>query len=180
MPKNLWSGILVGFLGILFILKPGQAAINSIALMGILCGILQAVSVIAIRKLSKTQATETILFYYFLISTIATGVIATSSWFPLTLSSCLTLLAIGMTTFIAQKLVTASLQYASAGTLAPICYSSLLFSGLIGWIVWQELPDYFSLIGMALVITGCLLTLVASRSNYRAFGGLDVVEDLTK
>lgn len=67
-----------------------------------------------------------------------------------------------------------SLLYASAGTFVPLCYSCLLFSGLIGWIFWHELPDYFTALGMALVI------LAASRSNYRAYGALDAVKDLTK
>lgn len=168
MQRNLWLGILLGFVGIILILRPQHSILNAVGLCGLSCGILQGVSVVAIRKLSFTESTQNILFYYFLAGTSITMIYASLFWHPLTIFSTAMLIAIGIATFIAQKLVTVSLRYASAGTLAPICYSSLLFSGLWGWLFWQELPDHYTVLGMLLVMAGCLSTAYASSLNFKS------------
>lgn len=159
MPKDLWVGIVIGFIGMIFILQPGHGFISLVSIMGIICGILQAISVIAIRKLSATESTQNILFYYFLVGSLLTGLLSINHWVPLSLYDITKLILIGVCTYCAQKLVAISLSYATAATLASICYISLLFSGLLGWLIWHEIPDQTSLIGMTLVITGCICTL---------------------
>lgn len=166
-PRNLWYGILIGFIGIIFILRPSQGFLNQFALLGILCGLFQGISVVAIRKLSVTEKVHNILFYHFLVCVLFSGCWMVSSWQAVDLDSLIKLAAIGVATFIGQKLVAISLQYASASTLAPTCYTSLIFSGIMGWYLWQELPDNVTLGGMTLVIVGCLLTLLASKYNYK-------------
>src|SRR5262249_25997996 len=105
------------------------------------------------------------LFYTFLIGTLLTGVLVLKNWSPLTLKDCLFLLGVGVSTYLAQKFVTLSLHYANATTLAPITYVSILFTGLFGWLIWDEIPAKITLIGMTLVIAGCMLTVLFNRST---------------
>jgi len=74
------------------------------------------------------------------------------------------LLSIGLCTFLGQQLITRSLTYAKATTLAPMCYASIIFSVLFGWLLWHETLDLLSLIGMLLIIGGGILTTVLSNS----------------
>lgn len=167
MPKNLWYGIVVGFIGILLILKPTQNMLGFISICGILCGIFQGVSVVAIRKLSVVEPLARVLFCYFFISTLASSVNALPNWPTLDSRDFILLLGVGVCTYIGQKLITVSLHYADATTLAPICYISIVFSGLIGWLFWQEIPDKTTLIGMSLVISGCFFAILANQYNLK-------------
>ena len=168
MPKNNWFGILIGFLGIIIILQPATLSLGLVSIIGIICGILQAVSVIAIRKLSVTEPIQRILFYYFLAGTLISSLLLIHHSITIQLIDFPWLLGVGITTYIAQKFLTISLKYAHATTLAPICYASILFSGVLGWIFWSEVPSNTVLLGMGLVMCGCLLSVLTSRPQPKA------------
>jgi drug/metabolite transporter (DMT)-like permease len=165
MPRKLWIGIMIGFLGIVLILRPSKSLISVISIVGILCGILQGISMVAIRKLSVTEPILRMVFYYFLVSTLVITPFAMQSWTPIGLTDCILLIGVGVSTYIGQILLIISLRYAHPSTLAPICYTSILYSGLLGWLFWHEAPTTLTVIGMILVISGCLLTLYMSRQR---------------
>lgn len=166
MEKNLWSGIIIGFIGIVIILKPNKETLGLISIAGIFCGILQAISMVAIRKLSITEPSGRILFYYFLVGTICSLLLIMTNW-QLEQKDLFWLLGVGISTYLAQKFLTVSLKYANTTTLAPICYSSILFSGFFAWIFWYEIPDRWTLLGMFLVIAGCLSSSLNVHKNNR-------------
>jgi drug/metabolite transporter (DMT)-like permease len=168
MPKNIWFGILIGFVGILIILKPTSQGYGLISVIGILCGILQAVSVVAIRKLSVIEPLLRVLFHYFFVGTVVFGILLIKNWVPLGLSDLIWLLGVGINTYLAQKLFTMSLSYAHASTLAPISYTSIVFSGLLDWIIWHEIPDAMTLFGMLLVILGCIVSIFISQQRTKS------------
>lgn len=164
-PQNLWWGILIGFAGIVLILKPSSTEFNLISLLGIACGVLQGFSVVAIRKLTLVEPISRILFYYFLAGTIALSPFAIQYWPEIGMNDLLLLIGVGVSTFLGQITFTLSSKYADPSTLAPISYMSIVFSGLFGWIIWQEIPEQIILLGMLLVIFGCILTLLLARSK---------------
>ena len=151
---NLWWGIIIGFIGITLILKPTAEMVEPIILVGILCGLLQAISIVAIRKLSSTEPASRILFYYFLSLVLVTSPFALKEWSPIQPDDFLLLITLGVFTYLSQKCITVSLAYAKSSTLAPIAYTSILFSGILGWLIWNEIPSPTSFIGMLLVIVG--------------------------
>ena len=78
------------------------------------------------------------------------------------------LLGVGIATFLAQKFLTIALKYANPATLAPISYTGILYSGLLGWIFWDEMPEALTLAGMILVVCGCVLTVFMNRPSAAA------------
>lgn len=165
MPKKLWTGILIGFVGITLILHPTVSQINFISLIGLLCGICQGISMVAIRKLSLTEPVMRIMFYNFLIATGILLPVVILHWHPIELKDAFFLLAVGLTTYIAQKLFTISIKFTDPSILAPICYTSILYSGIFGWLIWNEVPKPITLIGMGLVIIGCILTIMMNKPS---------------
>ncbi|MDP3560754.1 MAG: DMT family transporter [Legionellaceae bacterium] len=162
MRNALWIGILVGFAGLILILKPNQSMLNVVSLVGILCGIFQAISVVAVRKLS-TEPRSRVMFYNFFVVMIVSSFFAIKYWTPLNLSDFLLLCCVGITTYIGQTIFSYACNFAHPTTLAPLCYTSILYSGLIGWVVWRELPDTQAEIGIVLVVLGCVLTVLMNR-----------------
>ena len=154
-----WASLVVGFVGVILILKPTSALIsNPIALIATSAAIFSAFALVTVNRLSVTETTERILFYYFLISSIASVPFAIAEWHTPTNSEWIYLVGIGIFMAASQLLIILAYRQASAGRIAPFNYSVVVFSGLIGWLVWKNTPDMLSLIGVVLVTAGGILS----------------------
>lgn len=165
LKKDIWYGIIIGFIGIIFILRPNASQAQLISLIGILCGIFQGISVVSVRRLSLKEPAFRILFYNFFFGTLIFFPFVLSSDVLLQSRDYLLLLGVGLITYLAQRFFTLSFQYANATTLGPICYTAILFSGLLGWLIWNEVIETITLFGMMLVIFGCLLSIKMSSNS---------------
>jgi drug/metabolite transporter (DMT)-like permease len=154
-----WASLVVGFVGVILILKPTSALIsNPIALIATSAAIFSAFALVTVNQLSVTETTERILFYYFLISSIASLPFAIAEWHAPTIHEWIYLVGIGIFMAASQLLIILAYRQASAGRIAPFNYSVVVFSGLIGWLVWKNTPDMLSLIGVVLVTVGGILS----------------------
>jgi drug/metabolite transporter (DMT)-like permease len=72
----------------------------------------------------------------------------------------LTLIVISIAMYSAIGLYTKAYSLAKASTIAPINYFSVLVSGLIGWMIWDEIPNLIAFFGMVLIIAGGLATIL--------------------
>lgn len=154
-----WGSLLVGFFGVILILKPNAALIkNPSALIAISAALFSAFALVTVNRLSTTETTERILFYYFLISSLAAAPFALLQWHAPTRQQWLCLGGIGIFMAAGQLLIILAYRHASAGRIAPFNYSVVVFSGLIGWLVWKNTPDLLSLFGVILVTLGGILS----------------------
>ncbi|MEO6829253.1 MAG: DMT family transporter [Acidobacteriaceae bacterium] len=153
-----WASLLIGFLGVVLILKPTTAlASNPIALIATAAAIFSAFALVTVNRLSTTETTERILFYYFLISSIAAAPFAAVKWNNPSGREWLYLAGIGIFMAAGQLLIILAYRQASAGRIAPFNYSVVVFSGLIGWLVWNNKPDALTFLGIVLVTAGGVL-----------------------
>lgn len=158
-------GVLLGFLGVLFILRPSACFFEWAILIGLLGGVFSAIALVGIRQLSKTEKTEEILTYYFLTSTIVSAVPMLLSWEPIeTLFGWVSLGLIGLFSLAFQYCITKSLTHAPATKVSTVSYTNVVFSGLIGWWVFGEIPTVWMLIGAACIIAGGLVSLFSKGS----------------
>jgi drug/metabolite transporter (DMT)-like permease len=149
----------VGFVGVLFILKPGLGLLrNPAALVATAAAVCSAVALVTVNRLSSTEPTYRILFYYFLIASLLTAPFLPFGWDSPTARQWLILLGIGLCQAASQLLIICAYRYAKPGRIAPFNYSVVVFSGLIGWVVWHNRPDALALVGVLLVSVGGIFT----------------------
>lgn len=151
---KLWPGIVVGFIGIIFILKPGQEILNIGALFGVGAAVSIAVAMTASRILSVIERHENVLFVYFMLASIVLSPIAFLFWQPLSGTEKLELLAIGLFFTFGQLCFIRAFRYGKPTQIAPFSYSGVLFSLIIQYVLWDQLPDLWAWIGIALVCAG--------------------------
>ncbi len=163
--KYLWWGMLIGFLGVVLILKPGSDALQIGSFLGITSGIFLGISLVSIRRLTSTEPLYRILSIYSLFGVLATAPFAFSGPLFFPPYTWLLLLGVGGFMFLAQILITYSFKHGKASTLAPIAYSAVFFSVILGWLIWNHIPDFLSIIGMILVITGSILSIYFEKKN---------------
>lgn len=159
IPPKLWVGIGIGFLGVLFILKPGQALFTPAALIGLASGVLAALAITGVRRLTHTEPVWRIVFYFSLVSTLVAAVPLPLRWQTPDASLWLLLITMGVIASLGQLLLTRAYSCAPAAQVGPFSYSTVVFAAVAGWGFWGELLDVFSLVGAVLVCIGGILTI---------------------
>jgi drug/metabolite transporter (DMT)-like permease len=161
----------VGFVGVAMIIHPSKALLtNPSALIALSAAVFSAIALVTVNKLSATDRADTILFYYFLIASLATAPFAAASWKNPTPTEWGLLLGIGVSMALAQLLIILAYRHATAAQIAPFNFSVVVFSGLIGWLVWQQPLSLGALFGILLVCAGGILSLMLGASAHRPHG----------
>jgi len=157
--RKLWWPIAIGFIGIVLILKPGAGLFTSAALIGLASGILSALAMAGIRHLTSTEPAVRIVFYFSLTATVVSAVPLLWAWQTPAPQLWLQLIAVGALASAAQILMTRAYAQAPAAQVGPFSYAIVVFAGVIGWAVWEELPDLLSLSGVVLVIAAGIVAI---------------------
>jgi drug/metabolite transporter (DMT)-like permease len=148
-----WIAIFTGLLGVLIVLRPGLHHVGSLSSLAILAAaVCYAVSAITVRTLSKTDSSDSMVFWAMTMISIGAGALAASNWRPLMPEHIWILVGIGMAGFLGQVAVTAAFQKGEASVIAPFEYSALAWGMVLDWLLWQRLPDSIALIGAMVII----------------------------
>jgi len=163
LPRSLWMGILLGFIGIAIILKPNHEIVKLGGFFGLAAGICLAFSMIAQRRLVKTEPIYTILFYYFLISTLLSLPFSIDAWKTLNSETLLQLLGIGLCFATGQHLFFRASRYEKPSFLAPFNYSAVVYGAIIQWLIWSNIPSWSDIIGVIIVCVGGIITIAYNK-----------------
>jgi drug/metabolite transporter (DMT)-like permease len=159
IPRGIWPALLVGFVGLALILKPGMGMLRPAALVGLLGALLGASAQVGVRGLTRTEPVFRIVFYFSALSTLIAAPAAVLSWRTPSASLVLVLLALGASAAIAQLFMTRAYGSAPAARVGPFIYTSVLFAAGFDWLVFDQLPDGLSLAGAALVASAGIFAL---------------------
>lgn len=151
------GAILVGFAGVVVFLNP-TGEIQLAALVGLIGGALAAFAKVTIRKMSDTESTTRIIFYFALFGALISAIpaLATELHIP-TGQQWAYLILLGAVGTCGQFCLTQAYRLAPASQVGSFTYSSLLWASLAGWLVWREVPSLQTLLGGALIISAGLI-----------------------
>lgn len=166
---RLWLSLLIGFVGIILIIQPGRDVFSWATSLALVAGIFSAVALVTVGRLNTTEPSIRILFYYFLISTVLTVPLLITGWTAPKPTAWIYLIGIGITMALAQLLLILAYERASPSRVSPFNYSVVVFSGIIGWIVWKEVPNTLSMLGTILVCAGGILSVVHYHRKHKPF-----------
>lgn len=159
-PRRLWTPILVGFLGIVVILRPGSSLVEPVALVGVASALFAAVAQVGIRRLTRTEPVARIVFYFAVTTTLVSALPLPATWrTPPAAATWWALIACGVAATFAQLAMTRAYAHAPAAQVGPFIYSSVLFAGLLDWLFFRRLPDAFTVAGGLLVGGAGILSL---------------------
>ena len=154
-----WLGAAIGFVGVVLVLQPHHHRLNVGTLFALAAAPLLAVALMSVRWLGATEPMPRILFHYFLLSTLMAIPIAAIQWHSVPARTWIYLLSIGFAQLFAQVLIVLAYRYASSVKLGPFIYTTIVFTALIDWVVWDHPPTLFVVLGMVLVIGGGLVAI---------------------
>lgn len=160
VPGKIWASLSIGFIGVAMILHPDFSMFKKPGnVIGISSGIFQALTFIIVKSLTSTEPVQRINFYFFLGSAVILGPLAFFLADPPPLESVLYSLCAGLVSFFGQYCVVKAYTYADPCHVGAFQYTSVVFAGLIGWLIWDHTPTLYDLIGMSIVMLGGILAI---------------------
>ncbi|MSO93784.1 MAG: DMT family transporter [Rhodospirillales bacterium] len=147
-----WTAVLVGFAGVLVIMRPVGETIHLVALLPVASAFSGALRDIVTRRMTQGETSTAILFYSTL-GAIAFGFATVPfGWQPLRLFDAGLLLASGFFSAFAQFLAIQAFRYAEAAVVIPFKYVTLVWAAIAGYLVFGDIPGPNVLAGAALVV----------------------------
>ncbi len=144
--------VIVAFVGIGLILKPDPDILNGASLYALMAGLLGALAMLFVRKLVATDSTLIIILYFTAFTALAAAPFAAAKFIFPTSAEWVYLLVIGICTTLGQIFMTRSYRYGHASTIAPFSYASVIGAYIVGFAIFDEVPDMWSALGAATII----------------------------
>jgi drug/metabolite transporter (DMT)-like permease len=147
------GAVLAGFVGVVVVMRPGvEGIVDSHALIPILGALGAAVAIVSVRKLSQTESTATLLVYQAVFVGVLAGVPLFWLWVTPDLIGLLFLLAMGLLATIGQWVGVKALRLGEASVVSNIEYVKLIYGTALGFLVFSEIPDHYTITGAAIII----------------------------
>lgn len=176
-----WTAVVVGLVGVVVILWPritvfsspegmgNSQAIGAIAAFG--GAVLTAFAMMQVRKLTKTERTEAIVFYFFVCASVMSLATIPFGWAMPTPQQAALLIGAGFAGGLGQLLMTSSYRYADMSVIAPFEYVSLILTIVLGMIVFADVPTLTMILGSVVIVASGIAVIL--REHYL---GLDRVK----
>ena len=161
-PKT-WIAIFVGFLGVLIILRPGLSIFDIKSLLPLMAAFFLGLYQVVTRKVSENDSTETSLFYTSLIGFIVMLILAFVYWQPLTLNSYFLFTGIGIFFSMGIYFQIIALSKARASIIQPFHYTLIFWAIILGYLVYDDLPDIPTIAGALIIAASGIYVLRASK-----------------
>ena len=152
--------VLVGFAGMLFMLRPEPgSAISIYALFAVAAAMGAAIAVTCVRALTSTENNSTLLSYQAIFVGVLVAIPAMFVWKTPDITGFLVLVAIGVVSLIAQWFGVQSYRAGELSVVTGMEYSKLIYASLIGIFIFSEWPDSNTLIGAMIIISASAFTI---------------------
>jgi drug/metabolite transporter (DMT)-like permease len=159
-----WTAVLIGFAGVLIIIRPGTGFMNPAILLLLAQATCYALYQIATRSGGAHDSAETAIVYAALVGSAATSLVVPFAFrVPASLEDGLLFCGLGLFGGLGHYFVTKAFQLGSAALISPLGYVELIGSTILGYLVFQNLPDLWTWVGAGIIIGCGLYTAVRER-----------------
>lgn len=151
--RGQWVAIAVGLFGVLVVLRPegtGFLSLGGLAILASAC--CYATTAVVSRVLARTDSNESMMFWYLLLMAAGGLAMSARAWVPVRAEDSWVLLALALTGFFGQLAITRAFSTGKASIVAPFEYTALAWGVAIDWLLWQALPDGYTLLGAGIII----------------------------
>ena len=158
------GAVTVGFVGVVIVMRPGaEGLFNVSALVPVVAAMGAGVAMISVRKLSQTESTATLLVYQAVFVGVLAGIPLFWLWQTPDLKGLLILLGMGVLATAGQWVGVKGLRLGEASVIGNIQYMQLIYAAILGYFLFDEIPDGYTLIGGAVIISAALYIVYRER-----------------
>jgi len=160
-----WAAVLLGFIGVLIIVRPGGGLFTPAALLPLGLALCFSFYQMFTRVIATKESSINSLFCVLLVGSVVMSLALPFVWVDPTAKGVFFFALIGLSSGIGHFSTIKALEYAPASLLAPFAYVQLLWVSILGVLVFGDFPDGITILGMAIVVAGGLLVVTSRRAT---------------
>ena len=167
-----WLAAAVGLMGVMIVLRPGTSAFHPAAFFPVVSALAWACTLILTRKMSGQEHTVVTMTYSSIVGFAVLCALVPFVWVTPTWHDILLGIVIGLASTAGQWIVVLAFRYADASVLAPFSYIQLLWVTLLGFAIFGEVPDVWTVVGAAFIVASGLYTAHRERVRHSQLAAL--------
>jgi drug/metabolite transporter (DMT)-like permease len=158
-----WGAVIMGFIGVMIVIRPGMGIVHWAVILPLITALFWANYQITTRILSRTDSALTTLFYTAAGGLLFTTLAVWSDWMTPTLKQWFIFACLGFLGTMGHYFLIKAFELAPASMLAPFNYTSILWSILLGYAIFGDLPDKWTIAGVVIIILSGLYIIQRER-----------------
>jgi drug/metabolite transporter (DMT)-like permease len=158
-----WSAALVGFIGVLVVVRPGSATFQMVALFPVGTALFYDLLMIGSRWVDPRESTWTVMLYLVGAGALISGILSPFYWVPIRLEDIWLFLGIALFGTAGMTMITQAFRFTSASVVAHFEYTGLLWATALGWLIWQDVPDVATFLGAGIIVISGLFIIFRER-----------------
>jgi drug/metabolite transporter (DMT)-like permease len=147
-----WAGVVIGFAGAMIVVRPGSAVFDPYALLPLVAAFLFASYSIATRFLGRDESNLTTLFYTAALGALIASAAVPFVWIAPAWGDLWLIGAMAGVGALGQFLLILAFSAAPAAAIAPFTYAGLLFAAALGFAIFGDAPDIWTMVGAAVIV----------------------------
>ncbi len=163
-----WVAVAAGLLGALVVIRPGLGVVHWAAAMPLAAAVCFAGLALLTRALTRTENPRAMLFHTAATAAVLCSAAVPFFWSPLSPREWLLIVAMGALAATGDVMLIAALRRAQASLLAPFLYVQLLWAAIVGYLVFDDIPDRWTALGALIIVVVGLYLMHRERALERA------------
>ena len=164
-----WAAVLLGFVGVLVIVRPGSATFQLTALLPVCTALGYALFMITARWIDRRERLLTMMLFAMLFPMIYAAPVAIAVWSPVHPGDIGLFVAMAVCGSLGLALIGQAFRMAPAAIVAPFDYTSLIWATGLGWLIWGDTPIVWTIAGAAIIVlSGVIIILREARQEPQA------------
>ena len=151
-----WTAMAVGFLGVLILVRPGFADVNTGLLLALAGALFAAAAASTVRYLARTESPDTITIYFTIVGSALMVGPAIYVWQTPTWEQVWWILLMGFLGTQGQRSMARAISTADISIVLPVDFTRLVFAALFGWFLFAEIPDIWTWVGGAVIFASSI------------------------
>jgi len=155
-----WGAVVLGFVGVLVIVRPGGDTFQPASLLPIATALFYALFMISARWIGRAEGLWTMMLFVMLFPMLYAAPLAIAFWNPVIASDIWLFVAIAVLGSIGITLIGHAFRLAPAAIVAPFDYTALIWASGLGWLIWGDIPLFWTLVGAAIIVISGLIIIL--------------------
>ena len=148
--------VLVGLVGVLIVLRPGSAPMSLGHMAALAAAVFSSLASVVVRKIGAAERSVVLLLYPMVANFIVLGCALPFVYVPMPIEHLGMLGIIAAFSFVAMLLIIMAYRRAEAVIVAPMQYSQMIWAAIFGYLIFDESPDTYTLVGAGVIIASGL------------------------
>ncbi len=162
-----WSAVLLGFVGVIVIVRPGSATFQLAALLPVGTALCYAIFMISARWIDRSERFWTMMLFAMLFPMIYAAPFAMAHWTPVQAGDIALFVAIAVFGSLGLALIGQAFRMAPAAIVAPFDYTALIWATGLGWLIWGDVPMTWTILGAAIIVTSGIIIILREAGKDR-------------